>query len=208
MLLGEPIIYGCPNCEKEVAVQSFLSGNTFGGILFTDGKVDAPMMPETNMVAKCENCGVIFWLVEKNELGTQKLMNFLEKNIAFVKAANKELYQEAITKGIYENSKQERFLRIHYWWKANDEIRYNEMNNEQILEEDFYKENAERILLLLDEKKIEDLIMKSELYRNLGKFEQAKKEIDKASKKVNYPVITFIQELINANERTVKIVEN
>jgi hypothetical protein len=62
MMLGPDCILACPICHAAARVSTLLSGNTFGAILFTDGKMIAPMLPEMPALARCKGCGVFYWL--------------------------------------------------------------------------------------------------------------------------------------------------
>ena len=38
------------------------SGNTFMAKFWSDGKADAPMLPEKNAYGICSNCNKLFWI--------------------------------------------------------------------------------------------------------------------------------------------------
>jgi len=46
MLPGPTIVRKCSTCGKLIAQPTLLSGNTFGARFWTDGKREAPMLPE------------------------------------------------------------------------------------------------------------------------------------------------------------------
>lgn len=45
MLHGELQLFKCKGCDKHVTRQTLLSGNSFGQTVWTDGRIDMPMMP-------------------------------------------------------------------------------------------------------------------------------------------------------------------
>ena len=69
MILGPDRIVACPICHAATRVGTLLSGNTFGAIVFTDGKMIAPMLPEMPALARCKGCGVFYWLSDAEEVG-------------------------------------------------------------------------------------------------------------------------------------------
>ena len=68
MLPARPLLHQCPNCDYFLKKRNILSGNTFGGVLYSDGKIEAPMLPELVIITKCKNCNHVFWLNEKTEV--------------------------------------------------------------------------------------------------------------------------------------------
>ena len=66
---GPDYIYKCPVCGKLVKRGSLMSGNTFGAKLYSDGKNDAPMLPDFPNLSKCAKCDTIFNLRELKEVG-------------------------------------------------------------------------------------------------------------------------------------------
>lgn len=57
MLPAPAQLYKCPHCGKMKPMLSLMSGNTFGGELWSDGRAIYPMLPELSTVQKCANCG-------------------------------------------------------------------------------------------------------------------------------------------------------
>ena len=45
------------------------SGNTFGARQWTDGKMEAPMLPDLPRVTRCHACGGFFWVERARQLG-------------------------------------------------------------------------------------------------------------------------------------------
>ena len=62
MIPGANLIIKCPACQFLHQRESLISGNTFGAEYFSDGKRDAPMLPDFPYFVKCNNqeCGVFF----------------------------------------------------------------------------------------------------------------------------------------------------
>lgn len=45
MLPAAPLHLVCPSCKGILLVRQIASGNTFGAIVWTDGKAECPMLP-------------------------------------------------------------------------------------------------------------------------------------------------------------------
>jgi hypothetical protein len=58
---GPDLIVACPSCGRRAKVPSLRSGNTFDARFWTDGKVDAPMLPRRPPIAPCKGCRRVFW---------------------------------------------------------------------------------------------------------------------------------------------------
>ena len=56
MILNNAEIVACPFCGKKKELLSLVSGNTFGSILWSDGKHISPMLPKVSPVQKCPRC--------------------------------------------------------------------------------------------------------------------------------------------------------
>ena len=69
MIPGPTYLYECPNCQTVITRDSISSGNTFGAVLYSDGKTDAPMLPRFPDLTKCRQCQTIFWLSKTKEIG-------------------------------------------------------------------------------------------------------------------------------------------
>lgn len=61
MLPGPDEIFICPNCEKKFYTNSLVSGNTFGADFWSDGSMDAPMMPDIPAYILCPHCKAGYW---------------------------------------------------------------------------------------------------------------------------------------------------
>lgn len=50
----------CPNCSFEIQINEMSSGNTWDAKLRSDGKLEGPMLTETDLIVKCPYCNKIF----------------------------------------------------------------------------------------------------------------------------------------------------
>lgn len=157
-----------------------MSGNTIGAKFWTDGKMEAPMLPEIPRITKCEKCSSVFWVKDSEKVGeVSPLAEATEdsevtsewKNAPRVSKLEKADLVEALKTGIAKNSEEEKFLRVRLWWVVNDELR-KELQDISALDKVVFRENLERLIALLDEEVAEERIMKAEAYRETGAFDQ------------------------------------
>jgi len=174
MIPGPNYIYKCPNCGNLLTNGSFISGNTIGAKIFSDGKRIAPMLPDFPNLTKCKKCNSIFWLSKLKEIGTYEWGD--NENPEWQKADEAEFleiedYYNATINGIAENKEEELIVRQQIWWSYNDKIRKDqEIFNDEI-DELRWSENVQKLKTLLDQSDINQRIMIAEINRNLGDFE-------------------------------------
>lgn len=180
MLPGDYKIYKCPKCEYLMSVPTLISGNTFGGTSYSDGKLIAPMMPSYPDISKCTKCKTIFWLNEKHlfqEVHPLKMeykwpevkeARFLTVNDLF-KAIEKGLAKQY---GLSDESKRELELRIQIWWGYNDRMRNDRPMWRSEKDEARWEENCLRLSKLLEQSDVPNhKVMLADVKRNMGDFE-------------------------------------
>lgn len=177
MLPGPDIFYECPECKTRVYTPSLLSGNTFGADFFSDGKCYAPMLPEYPILTRCRNCHFIFWFehqtpVAEFELGQTRPPEF--EQILQAEMPDLPVYIEVIENSLFSSEPEEIYIRKKIHQEVNDFIRWGQ---EQELKDElhvYWMENSRKLLKLLENNSLIDLILlKAELYRNLGEFEKS-----------------------------------
>lgn len=133
---------------------------------------------------------------------------FPENSLLYNKPINTiNIFSEALEKKLGNNLKKEKYLRVGIWRSYNDFIRrystessfksflkdifsskkkYTEDDVEKWIEKyfDLYTNNLQKLLLLLNENYLEDIVQKIEILRNLSKFEQAKELLDNHSENI------------------------
>jgi len=96
--------------------------------------------------------------------------------------SEKDLFS-AIAKKSWKNREEELQLRLLAWWKANDRFRYRKKNREGISERTLFTkseaaENLKCLFQLLDPSLSNERLLKAEINRELGDFEEAQKWLD------------------------------
>ncbi len=195
MIPGPDIFKKCPFCETIMIEDSLTSGNTFGAAHWSDGKVDAEMMPDFPEFVGCPSCDNFFWIQSVDVVGKYDWFQGEDnempeewKKAERVKKPEIEDYIKALNQGkgdakglFYRPSgksymwlipSRAKCLRIRLWWDLNDLIRYEEKQTELFQSyKDVFLDNLYDLSTLLDEEDFEDQIMCSEIFRELGKFE-------------------------------------
>lgn len=169
---GPIIIRRCSVCTKFIEQDTIDSGNTCDARFWTDGKLDAPMMPDQPWLVKCLHCGALVWINEQEEVGEIGPLG-LDKG-PFTDALPYETpsaddYFSFLQKGMPEGEK-ERYIRLRAWWAGNDSRREGgnptPLSNEEVA-------NLYAFSVLLDDSDENDRILKAEIMRELNQFDDA-----------------------------------
>jgi len=201
MLPGQIIIRQCSKCSGLLKQKTIITGNTFGAKCWTDGKMEAPMLPESLDLVKCPHCNSLIWInrqVKVDEIepwGYEKYTEALHYVIPLFKD-----YIDYITTGKIQ-SKTERQLRLRAWWAGNDKRRNRDNETTFSVEE---IDNLKLLLNLLEEKDEKIIIMKAEIMRELGDFDASKNLLSKQFNEDMIPVVTTIKNLIEQEDRLVR----
>lgn len=166
------------------------SGNTIGAGLWTDGQMDAPMMPKQPAITECEGCGKFYWLYRAREVGEYYYWFELEgrvdpgadpawKNAPNIGQLSEAQYYQMVKERVWTTRNKEKQLRVFAWWRGND--RYRDTADDFIeKKEPTCKENSperrqnmKRLFVLLEEEDPNQCMMKAEVARQLGNFDDA-----------------------------------
>lgn len=181
MLPGPDEIRACPYCSKLFRIHTILSGNNLGARYWSDGKCDAPMLPEYPAVARCPHCRSVFWVEDTVVLGEESCFSHPPANESAapwcgareLDQLDVEGYQEAIA--CNSDIERERFLRVRYWHTVNDLHRGDAVASEEskALMLPQHQANLNALLSLLREEDSSERIMKAEVFRELGQYRES-----------------------------------
>ncbi len=168
-----------PGCNKPVKFSTIDSGNTFGAICWTDGKREAPMLPDEPWLRKSPSEGVIFWTNECEEIGQINLCSYDEVNpewedLEFAEEPTETDYLHATRNGTGDTKERMRYIRMRLWWRGNDRIRRKECT--QLPQE--HLENLAELVSLLSEDDAYQKLMKAEVLRELSRFDEAQRLLE------------------------------
>lgn len=182
MIQGPDKVIECPNCGSLSRVFTLISGNTFGARNWSDGKSIAPMLPEPPRVTRCATGSHLFWVSDAKVVGEIKPFGNPGSDVEpeWIEAPQiEELsfqeYLEAIDVGLARNTEEEELLRILAWWRENDAHRDvpDESAQDQPSRSPESEGNLRRLLELLGDEPWHRRLLKSEIYRELGEFDDA-----------------------------------
>jgi hypothetical protein len=133
MVPGPDTIIACRKCGGLASVPSLYSGNTFGARWWTDGKIVAPMLPETPEITRCHICTAYYWVAEAHVV-TEIDAYFLEpeelgevpeewRDAKRIRELSEEEYLQVLAEGLGKPQKRELYLRVRAWWAGNDRYR-------------------------------------------------------------------------------------
>ena len=136
MVINPPEIIRCPACKYEQLRLTLLSGNTIGAIYYSDGNMDAPMLPRYLVFVRCPKCGVFFKVKKENVVGEagyrderpQAKFLTIKENI---QAINDGLFNGGNEGG--EEWKNDMIgLRAELWWAFNVRLRRESMHTDML----------------------------------------------------------------------------
>ena len=192
------IIRECPHCKAHVVQEETVSGNTIGAKFCTDGKREAKMLPDHPALVKCPACSGLFWVDEAMEVdmgfdaakGKQQVLKPAEKELLGFLAgpalpADKELY-----------------VRVSAWRSANDAWRWNPNATPAFSKDQV--QNLKALSEMLDETEPNQRILKAEIARELGEFDECLLLLSYQFDKGYERAVGFIKKLAEEKVRAVK----
>ena len=205
MTLGPTLIRKCIGCGNLFSQMTIGSGNTFGATQWSDGKLDAPMLPDQPALVKCPTCSAVVWIEEQEVTGEiSKWGSRGEANPAFENARSYDTptfddYIEFLNLGNC-NKERQRYVRLRAWWHSND---FQRFTGSEFPPTDSKIANMEAFALLLDEHDETDRLMKAKIYRELGRYADTEGLLKRPLSAGIMPAIDLIRELVRQRERNV-----
>jgi len=125
MTFGPNEILLIPTSGKLVKIRTLNSGNTFGAVYWTDGKREARMLPDEPWLRVHPKNREFFWTDECKKVADEQLLEpnpkYLE--VPFAESPTLEDYRRALSTLPALTLEKERYLRMRFWWEANDPVR-------------------------------------------------------------------------------------
>lgn len=188
MTLAPARIYACPECGGEKELMSLASGNTFGARQWSDGFMLAPMLPRLSPVQKCPHCGAFFMLPDEpvrvgdNESFDTGKLTFPELKQAYIKLKDSGLptVDEISLRLCFVHSFNDAFRNLNND-ADNPESRLRDDNDTALLHSNF-----EALIILLDDKSDNSVLLSAEFCREAGRFDDALKILDNFNPTNNY----------------------
>lgn len=208
MLPDADLIIACPHCQAPARLFQLLSGNTFGAITWTDGWMDAPMMPRPPRITRCEACRKIYW-VASAALLAYAAPGDAGKGQPWADAPDAPPLEvadcyEALREGLGASPEFELELRVFTWWRGNDAFRAPQhpaghpSSAEAIA-------NMQRMIELTADGDEDLLLFRAEAQRHLGEFDEARTTLQGVGCSDYWPAKSRQLELLDAQDRDLAV---
>lgn len=182
----------CPGCRKRARTFTLVSGNTCGATCWTDGRAHTGMLPIPPAATRCRECRCYFWICKPKE--TEKWIPYdslCEAPASYRPSWNDPPYVYPLTADEYveaagtlaRNIVQERFFRIRAWWAGDPSFWPVASESEKPVvgwvNELRCAANTERLLEILDASDVRQQLLRAEIMRQLERFDEAMKLIER-----------------------------
>ena len=178
---GPDHFFSCPHCKTVLRRWTIGSGNTFGSTLWSDGYLNAPMMPRAVQATRCPSCAKAFFVDDAEDLGEHWTYGSYRddddeplpegyKDAPAVEDAEPDALSELILQT--DDRDRLRYLCMQTWHIYNQAYRNPKAKGQAKRPADF-DGNLERLIGLLDDDRGQDQIMKAEALRELGRHAEA-----------------------------------
>ena len=182
MIPGPANILSCPYCGGEKEVMSLVSGNTFGGTVWSDTRRDYPMLPEVSPIQQCTHCGKYYFIEQaksrysdERESEMRSFGELGELSFHKLMEARKQMESLSLTK-------MQRWILNHQLFMAyNDLFRRNNgavTSHPSKEEELLYHQVITELLGGIDQSD-EFNLFHAELLRESGRFQEAKEVLSR-----------------------------
>ena len=210
MIPDADALIACPYCDAPARVFQLMSGNAIGAITWTDGWMDAPMMPRAPRITRCHGCKKIYWVGTARQLGFLTAGDESEaarefKDTPRIEPLSEADCYEALREGLAPTPDLELELRVFAWWRGNDAFREPDHPAGHSTAAEAVA-NMERILELTQDTWEEDLsLFRAEALRHLGRFDQAREALDRVGCSDYWPAKSRQLGLLDAQDREVRL---
>jgi hypothetical protein len=192
LAFGDPIYKACDHCQQAISIIPLISGNPIGGELWSDGYMEAPQLPEQQLLGRCPHCGEIVCIPELSDYSNPVTLD-QNQDYAF-KLLALEDYALMLEHLEHIDDEYHLYLRIKFWQMCNHPRRNAEtelpLSKEEIA-------NLESLLALLGNDD-SDRLLKADILRQLGEFERARRVLSDPFQQQVKDIVLRIKELVNA----------
>jgi hypothetical protein len=95
-IMGPTSVRSCPHCDQLIREDPYISGNTCDDQHWTDGYMEALMLPNLPDIVKCPTCYAVFWINKAKELGDYNpaIMDSVVNDPKWFKENNPEYWEK------------------------------------------------------------------------------------------------------------------
>ena len=159
------------------------------------------MLPRYPPLVRCPHCATLLWLPAAEEVGTEHPGEAGAPGVEDPPNPTAEDLLEALRTPPAAAQDEEVFISIEAWHAANDPQRRDPRADSPRSPES--EANMKVLSLLLDPNDPEQRIMKAELRRELGSFDEAERLLDFPFEEELAPTVRFIEKLALERDRRV-----
>lgn len=213
MLPGNTYVRECPHCRGKFTQPTMASGNTFGAKFWPDGKMEAPMMPSYPAYVGCPHCNASFWvddtkIVKSFGWGEEReipefIFDSNQNPVPFIEPT-KTIYLKGL-KDSNITKENEIYLRTKLMQL------YNDVNRDQKVQRPSTEaqiKNWNRLLEILNSESTQEKLLKVEIYREMGNFEEAKKAFTGEFDEEYMDTMSMLDKLIEARDSRVMCINS
>ncbi len=174
MMPGPTLLKACPHCSARFLLRTLRSGNTFGAVLYSDGRLIAPMLPDSPRFRICQGCARPFWIHEANDAGgLESLAAGDSESLPWARLPTAEEALTALDGGLASGPREERDIRYGWWWAVNDPERSLPSDQIPPARPDDWEANLDRLAHLMDRESPQDRLALAEIARERGRLDEA-----------------------------------
>jgi len=175
MTPGPTLILQLPHCKHLIKYPTTASGNTVGARQWSDGKMEAPMLPDAPPLCKCPTDGKLFWVEDTEIIAEWEFYNEEEINeewaqLDTISEPSEEDLWAALGTELTNTPERLYYIRLALWWAGNDHIR-NRQRKELSAEHLANLTEFEKMLSADDDD--ESTLLRAEALRELSRFDES-----------------------------------
>jgi len=192
----------CPRCDHGFSYMAVGSFNTFGATFYTDGFIEGPMYDDQGRLFRCPQCRAIGWndefICEEPGDDEDELAAVFDGEVGPIPMRE---YPELLAEAPWRGPDEEKYVRIAAFWAANMPRRAPDSQPAP-----FNDDEHRNLLALLDllGDSSQDRLMRAEILREMGRFEECLAVLVGFDDTELETVARLIRELAMGRERGVK----
>jgi hypothetical protein len=163
----------------------------------------AYMLPDRPWLVKCPKCATLFWVDEAREIGRQEFLGCGKKwhgVVEFLEPSERDYLKFLAFHDLAKE--KELYARKRAWWAANDRVRHKPKARQTFSEDQ--KKNLRALSDLLNETDEYERLMKAEIARELGLFDECLALSSQPFESNVETVASFMRQLARNKQKTVR----
>lgn len=187
-----------------VKITSIASGNTFGARYWTDGKREAPMLPDSPWLRRHPATNELFWTTDCEQVAEEEPWGRADttyRDVPFALDPTGYDYELVLLSGSACTPEKKRYARMRRWWASNDPVRHG---NAEAPPSDGFQENLEKLRELLDVNDPVQRLTAVEVSRQLRDFDTAATLLDFPFPEDYEHAVQFLKKLVGERDFTVR----